>query len=247
VIPAFYEILLRELPDAGLRVARIVRGVAWTSAVLENGQTGVAMHTVGESRPRLFESLIGLPAGEAARAVLSWNYEEASEGMAVINACYNTEARIEALGCRYTGSSLEGIPLAGRRVGFVGHLLHHGGLTEELIAQAKDYFILEREPKPGDYPDAACEYLLPGCDVAVITGSACVNKTMPRLLELARGAEIVLTGPTVPLCPALLELGIRRLNGSAITDRDGMLDRIVRERCSVNAFCRHFTLERDDG
>ena len=239
---AFYDTLLGQLPDRELRVERIVRGVAWTAAVLSNGQAGVAMHTLGESRPRMFPTLLGLPAGEAARAMLSWNLEEAGEGMAVANACFNTPARIEALGCRYTGSSLEGIELAGRRVGFVGHLLHHGGLTEELVAQAKSYFILEREPKEGDYPDSACEYLLPDCDVAVITGSACVNKTMPRLLELAKGAQIVLTGPTVPLCPALLDLGISRLNGSVITDRDGMLDKIVRERCSVNAFSRHFTL-----
>lgn len=242
MIPAFYETLLRELPDGDARVERIVRGVAWTAAVLSDGQAGVAMHTPGESRPRMFPTLVGLPAAEAARAVLSWNLEEAGEGMAVINACCNTEERIEALGCRYTGSSLEGLALSGRTLGFVGHLLHHGGLTEELAAQAKEYFILEREPKAGDYPDSACEFLLPGCDVAVITGSACVNKTMPRLLELARGAEIILTGPTVPLCPALLDLGIRRLNGSAITDRDGMLNGIVRERCSVNAWSRHFTL-----
>lgn len=242
VIPAFYETLLRCLPDRELRVEKIVRGVAWTAAVLSNGQAGIAMHTPGETRPRMFPSLLGLPAGEAARAVLSWNLEEAGEGMAVINACCNTEARIEELGCRYTGSSLEGVDLTGRRLGFVGHLLHRGGLTEELAARAKDYFILEREPRDGDYPDSACEYLLPTCDVALITGSACVNKTMPRLLELARGAEIILTGPTVPLCPELLELGISRLNGSVITDRDGLLERIVQERCSPNAFSRHFTL-----
>ena len=150
MIPVFYETLLRELPDRELRVERIVRGVAWTAAVLSNGQAGVAMHTLGESRPRMFPTLLGLPAGEAARAMLSWNLEEAGEGMAVANACFNTPARIEALGCRYTGSSLEGIELAGRRVGFVGHLLHHGGLTEELVARAESYFILEREPKEGD-------------------------------------------------------------------------------------------------
>ena len=34
MIPVFYETLLRELPDRELRVERIVRGVAWTAAVL---------------------------------------------------------------------------------------------------------------------------------------------------------------------------------------------------------------------
>ncbi|MBR5094933.1 MAG: DUF364 domain-containing protein [Oscillospiraceae bacterium] len=240
----YYDALLDGLPDGQLRVARIVRGVAWTAAVLENGQTGVAMHTLGESRPPLYETLEGLPVREAARAVLSWNFEEASAGMAAVNACYNTEARIEALGARYTDSALEGVELRGKRLAFVGHLIHHGGITEALAAQAKDYVILEREPKEGDYPDSACEYLLPKCDVAVITGSAWVNKTMPRLLELCRDAEVVLTGPTVPLCPALLELGVRRLNGCVITDPEAMLPAIQKERRSVNAFCRHFTLGR---
>jgi len=163
--------------------------------------------------------------------------------MAVINACFNTPQRIDALGCRETGSALEGVELKGRTVGFVGHLVKHSGITEELLAPVKQYYILEKEPKPGDYPDSACEYLLPRCDLVVITGSASVNKTMPRLLELCKGAEVILTGPTVPLCPELLSLGIRRLNGCAILERDAMLQRIVETRTSVNAFSRHFTLD----
>ncbi len=240
----YYDTLLRHLPAGEKRVERIVHGVSWTAAVLSDGQAGVAMHTVGESRPRTLESLVGLPAAEAARACLSWNMEEAGEGMAVLNACYNTPGRMEELGCRYTESALEGVELAGRRLAFVGHLLHHSGITQTLAQKARDYFILEREPKPGDYPDAACEYLLPDCDVAVITGSAWVNKTMPRLLELTRGKDVILTGPTVPLCPALLDLGIRRLNGCAILEAEAMLEKIRLQRCSVGPFARYFTLGR---
>ena len=111
-----------------------------------------------------------------------------------------------------------------------------------MLSVAKEVVILEREPKPGDYPDSACEYLLPDCDVVLITGSASVNKTMPRLLELAKDARIVLTGPTVPLCPGLLDLGIQRLNGSVVLDGEGLLQRIVQERSSVSAYSRYFTL-----
>lgn len=239
---ATYELLLSGI-DCEARVERIVRGVSWTAALLSDGQAGVAMRTAGESFPRSFKTLKGLPVKEAARAVLSWNLEEASEGMAVINACYNRPERMERLGCFYTDSALEGIELRGKTVGFVGHLLHQGSVTERLVAAAKAYFILEREPKPGDYPDAACEYLLPGCDAAVITGSAWVNKTMPRLLELAKDAVTILTGPTVPLCPALFSLGVDRLNGQVITEPEGMLDAIAAKRCSVNAFSRHWTLD----
>ena len=242
-IPAYYELLLDGL-DGQTQVERIVRGVSWTAALLSDGRCGVAMHTEGESRPRMFTSLEGLPVRKAGRAALSWNFEEAGEGMAVINAFYNTRERAKALGCFSTESALEGVDLTGKTLGFVGHLVHHSGITAELVERAERVLILEREPKPGDYPDSACEYLLPDCDVAVITGSAAVNKTMPRLLELCRGAQVILTGPTVTLCPGLLELGIRRLNGAAILEPEALLTEIPLRRMSVGPFCEYWTLDR---
>lgn len=241
----YYTFLLDSIPgDTGLTVRSVVRGVSWTAAVLSDGHSGVGMRTAGESFPRRFSTLEGLPLREAAEALLSWNLEEASEGMAVVNAWFNRPEKAEALGSFYTESALEGLDLSGRTVGFVGHLIRHSGITEELLAPAKQVYILEREPKSGDYPDSACEYLLPECDLVVITGSAAINKTLPRLLELSRGAEIVLTGPSVTLCPGLAErFGIRRLNGQVIVETEAMLEKIVAERCSVNAFSRHYTLD----
>ena len=59
--------------------------------------------------------------------------------------------------------------------------------------------------QPGDYPDSACEYVLPTCDYVFISGSAFVNKTMPRLLELSRDAT------STPAAPLLLEYGVDHL------------------------------------
>lgn len=41
---------------------------------------------------------------------------------------------------------------------------------EDTLRLAKDVYILERHPRPGDYPESACEYLLYKCNVAIITG-----------------------------------------------------------------------------
>ncbi len=138
---AYYTLLLDSIKTEAT-VARIVRGISWTAAVLSDGQAGVAMHTEGESFPRLYDTLLGLPAREAARAVLSWNMEEASEGMAVINACCNRAENAERLGCYESASALEGIDLRGKTVGFVGHLIRHSGITEELLAQTKAYYVI---------------------------------------------------------------------------------------------------------
>ena len=92
---SYYDILQQGLPE-DLRVARLVHGVSWTAAVLSDGKVGVAMHTAGETVPRMFDSLIGLSLREAGKALLSWNMEEASEALAAVNAYYNS------VGCPYT-------------------------------------------------------------------------------------------------------------------------------------------------
>ena len=237
----YYEILLRGL-DGSRTVRELVHGVSWTAAVLSDGSCGVGMHTTGDTVPRMYGSLIGLPADEAGRAVLSWNMEEASEALAVINAFYN---RRDCGFLQSEAKTLDGVNLAGKKVGMIGHMVGHSNITAELLAPAKALWIMDREEKPGAYPDSAAEFFLPDCDTVIITGSAAINKTLPRLLELSRDAEVILTGPSVTCCPGLLELGIDRLNGRIITDSKPMLEEIVKRRMSVNAFSLPFQLDRE--
>ena len=67
---------------------------------------------------------------------------------------------------------------------------------------------------------------------------------LPRLLELSREAQVILTGPSVSCCPALTELGIDRLNGRVITQPELMLQAIVEKRRSVNPWSETFQLDR---
>ena len=233
---AYYDILQAGLPQ-DLTVAELIHGVSWTAAVLSDGRCGVAMHTTGETVPRMFGSLIGLPLNQAGQAMLSWNMEEASEAFAAVNAFYNHP------GCGYVKPetrTLAGIEVRGRTVGMVGMMIGHSNMTREDFAEAKKLYITDREEKAGTLPDSACEFYLPLCDLVIITGSAAINKTLPRLLVLSRNAEVVLTGPTVSCCPALRELGIHRLSGRVITEKDAMLKAIVEKRTSVNRFALPF-------
>ncbi|MBR5343238.1 MAG: hypothetical protein IK149_05020 [Oscillospiraceae bacterium] len=235
----YYDILMRGLP-AKLRVERLVHGISWTAAVLSDGRTGVAMHTFGETVPRMFDSLLGLPLPTAAEALMSWNMEEASEALAAVNAWYNTED------CGYVlpwSKTLDGFSLKGRTVGMIGKMLGHSNMTAEDFLCTKAFYVMDREEKPGALPDSACEYYLPSCDLVIITGSAAINKTMPRLLELSRLAEVILVGPSVSCCPGLLQLGIDRLNGRVITQPEAMLRAIVEKRGSVNPFSVNFQLD----
>lgn len=216
---ALYDALIDGV-KSDAPVLETADGDCWAMAASAEGM-GLGMMTPGESIPPLYpEGLRGLSLREAAKAVKSWNLREASFGLAAINTYYNTQARMASLGC---GESMKnyptvGIDLEGKTVGLIGHMHGPQGMREKALA----VYIIERAPKPGDYPDAACDWLLPRCDVVIITGSSLINKTLPHLLSLCENAVTILTGPSVPMCPALLDFGIDRLAGLVVTEREAM-------------------------
>ena len=55
------------------------------------------------------------------------------------------------------------------------------------------------------------------------------RQAIPHLLDLCRDAYTILAGPSCPLCPDLLKMGIDRIAGLVITDVAGMKNKIIRE------------------
>ncbi|MDU4408109.1 MAG: DUF364 domain-containing protein, partial [Corynebacterium sp.] len=111
--------------------------------------------------------------------------------------------------------------VAGKKVAVIGHF----PFAPKALNQAADFYMLERSLNEGDYPDSAAEYILPECDYVFITGSAFVNKTAPRLLELSRESINVILGPSTPLAPILLQdYGVSQVTGIVPTDAAGMFE-----------------------
>lgn len=221
-----YDMLIDGISSDAV-VTDTLMGECWT-AVKTAEHFGMAMTTPVDTVPGMLgRTLEGMPLKELAAAAKSWNLTEAGFGMAAINAYYNTAARMDALGAYepFEKYCTDGLTLTGKTIGIVGHLNMPGSVRN----QAKQIYILERDPRPGDYPDSACDFLIPQCDVVIMTASTLVNKTLPHLLELCRDAYTILAGPSCPMCPRLLEFGIDRLAGLVITDVPGMETKIRRE------------------
>jgi len=201
-----------------IRVEKVVSGHTWTAVMNDAGGFGMAMTTPGETRPRTNIDYQGMPVREVAMLVKSWNFPEASIGMAAINSFYNTKERMDAFGWEQKDSrfcSFE-LDLRDKVIGMVGHLKH----KDELFAQAKQLYIMEMNAWDGDYPASACEALIPECNILMITGSAFINKTMPRLLDLAEKAFTIVTGPSAPMAPQLVEkFDIQRVAGFIPSDK----------------------------
>ncbi len=243
---SFFEIYDRILEGitGDEPVLTTMSGECWTMVETER-RCGIAMTTPMDQRPPMFEHLEGLSLRALSGAVKSWNLREAGYGMAAVNAFYNTAQRLEQLHAAepFERYCTAGVDLQNKRIGVVGHMK----MPAFVAQQARQVLYLERNPKPGDYPDSACDYLLPECDIVLITGATLVNKTLPHLLELCRNSYTILAGPTVPMCPQLLSCGIDRLAGLVITDREGMRQHILKGgTCSPYAMGTPFLLKRED-
>lgn len=220
---SLYDTLLSGM-DGTEMVTNTMSSACWT-AVETKSSFGMAMTTQGDTAPRMITGeYSGMPLKALAQASKSWNLREAGFGLAAVNAYYNTPERLRILDAYepFENYCTAGLDLRGQRICVVGHL----NMPESIRQQASEVWILERSPRPGDYPDAACDVILPQCDTVIITASTLVNKTLPHLLSLCKNAYTILAGPSCPMCPALLDMGIQRLSGLVITNQDGMREKI---------------------
>ena len=193
-----YDALLDGLPD-DVVVRTAGQGPRWSRVLNSAGGVGTAWTMDVRSRPALNDGpLDGRPLRDVGALAKSWNLAEASIGQAAINSWY----------WRQVFDPYQEM-IVGKRVAVIGHF----PFAEAALAGAGEYICLERNLQPGDWPDSACEYVLPECDLVFISSSSFVNKTAPRLIELSRQAHTVLVGPSTPLNPVLLDYGVDTITG----------------------------------
>ncbi len=233
-----YDELIDLIPE-DLLVLDCMVGLHWTLIRSEKG-IGAAMTLKGGQTEKELTNIIGMSLKELGAYVKSWNMLQASLGQAAINSVFNTPSNIMTITSQAITKTAEPdesnafaqfLPeIASKKVAVIGHFPNIESLSK--ICQLS---ILEREPQTGDYPDPASEYILPLQDYVFITGTAFINKTMPRLLELSRNAKIILVGPSVPISPVLFNYGVEALAGMVILNEKTCWQ-VVREGGKTKAF-----------
>jgi len=230
--------IIRGLLDAlegrlsPLEVERVVIGVAYSAVRLSDGSLGLAatppMTWGCRTHPKAGE-LAGKSALDLAEGLLSVDPLSSALGLATVNAVLGERAcpspdPVEAMGIKNTDV-----------VGVVGYI---GPLVRALERRAREVLVFERDPTRSEVlPDWAVETELPRCDVVFLTGTTFANKTVGRLLELARG-RVAVIGPSTPMWEGLLSLGIEYLFGARVRDPKGVL-RTVAEAGGTKALFRH--------
>jgi len=199
-------------------VKRVCIGPHWI--VVESKFTGIAHNFVTGNRikPESCDELVGKSAVELAEGLRSSDLLEAGLGVAALNSLIKPTGRPGNI-----FSDIFGM-IAGKTVTVVGRF----PINEEISDIAARLYVLEMEPKEGELPAEACEDVIPKSDIVVISGSALINKTLPRLLELgaAAKAKAFVIGPSTPMSDILIAHGAYMLGGVRVVDTDVLIESV---------------------
>jgi uncharacterized protein (DUF4213/DUF364 family) len=213
------ENLLAHLTPKEESLRDVIVGSHWT-AVLTQGcglastlgdhhpHTGPSVRDAGKLTERAIAELMNLAHSEKLL--------EASIGMATINSLIE----IDEGRCSETNAfDILAEQGTGKEMAVIGHF----PFVPKLKEFARNLWVIEQRPRPGDLEADRAADILPRCQVVGITSTSFINHTLEYLLDLCRDAFVMLLGPTTPLTPLLFDYGIDALSGTKVVDEDRVI------------------------
>jgi hypothetical protein len=195
-------------------VCQIACGQRW---IMVEGPYGTGLAYLPRHPRDLLPRLPGY-AGQSLRSLAglsrSWDPLETALGIAAINAHYN---RYDLDGA--SGNGVKTFRKVAGRVVVIGAFPGIDGILPNCA-------VIETDPRPGEFPTVAMDTLLPGCGAAIVNASALINRSLPRILRLARNGRVALIGPATPMTPRLHDYGIEVLGGLVVDNPTGLASAI---------------------
>jgi uncharacterized protein (DUF4213/DUF364 family) len=206
-----YEAPVRDIRQGPFQTAVLTRDCGLASTPHDSGPH--------HSKAPVKEAglILGKEVMALAHMANSPSPHEAAIGMATINSLIKVDERRCA---ELNAEELFAKEGEGKRVAIVGHF----PFVPRLRTLAKELWVIERNPREGDFTEAEAETLIPQADVVGITGTAFTNHTIEHLLGLCKPeAYVVILGGTAPLSPVLFDYGINAISGTRVTDPEAVL------------------------
>lgn len=209
-------------------------GISWTGV---HGKYGGVSKTYGipiahGNYTRDMGELTSKTTLELADYIKSWNLVESSIGVAAINSMLKPKGKkdVNAQDIIIEGSKNKKVTMVGKFP-----------KIDEIRSVAKELWVLESDqslinPKEGIITESAAEYVFPGSDILVITGSTLINKGLERYLNLAKNTDAytIIMGPSTPMSDVLFDYGADMLAGMEILDPAAILRKISQSGGMIN-------------
>ena len=212
--------LISEL-NCEIPVRDIRQGPFQTAVLTRNCGLASTPHDPGPHHDKSSVAEAGLllkkDVRELALFAKSASPSEAAIGMATINSLIEVN---EADCVELNAGDLLIQRGEGKRVTVIGRF----PFVPKLRKVAKELWVIEKNPGEGDVVEFEAENLIPQADVVGITGTAFINGTIKRLLELCNpSAFVVILGGTAPLSPVLFDHGIFAVSGTRVVNSEMVL------------------------
>jgi uncharacterized protein (DUF4213/DUF364 family) len=198
------EETLRDISVGAHWTAVQTRGCGLASTMGDpHPHTGPSVRDAGKLTDKTIAELMNLAHSERLL--------EASIGMATINSLIEfDETRCSEINA-FDVLAEQG---SGKDVAVIGHF----PFVPRLKECARNLWVIEQRPRPGDLEADRAAEILPRCQVVAVTSTSFINHTLESLLDLCRNAFVMLLGPTTPFTPLLFEYGIDALSGTKVVD-----------------------------
>ncbi len=192
-------------------------GLGYTIVELEDGRCGISYSFTKELGSKNCTAL------ESAGALHTFKARKLLEGIFSYNLLDATLAIATAQALLHDPSRDDGIDLLdliepNSRVVMIGYF---APLVPVIRKKSTRFVICERSGKDGTYPDYAAYFELQQCDVALISATTLINKTIDVLLDRTRARRVALLGPSCVMDPEIFaSTPVTHLCGSYITDAE---------------------------
>lgn len=193
-------------------------------AVSAGGRVGLASTLGASPTPADHDALAGLRGGRldaAAGLLLNESPLLASVGLAALNAGFAPPPNAPGLPA---GDLLPDL-CRNRHVVVVGDF----PFVTELAGLAASLTVLELRPGRGTEPAPEPAEVMDRCQVAAISATTLLTRSLAGMLAAAPNALKVLVGPSTPWSPELFARGVDVLAGSVVTAPEAVLSAVAQD------------------
>jgi hypothetical protein len=156
--------------------------------------------------------LMDKTACELLRLAYSKSILEAAIGMATMNSLIEVD---ENLCIERNAAEIIIEKGKGKRVAVVGHF----PFLQRVRDIADTLWVIEKNPREGDYKKHDADSLIPQADIVAITGTSLTNHSFEHLINLCHPkAFVIMLGDTAPLSSILFDYGVNAVSGTKVVN-----------------------------